>query len=104
MVKAAVVLDAEVGASREGSLGEYKLSNAWIVSLEDGEILGSVELTAARVSAGGFLEGVTNLITEGIFFSANFSAGFSTFIDLKSFLLEEFKDLRVNEEYKPECL
>ena len=78
VVKAAVALDAEVGVSREGSWGKYKLSNASIVSLEDGEILGSVELAAARVSAGGFLEGVTNLITAGIFFSANFSAGFST--------------------------
>lgn len=67
-------------------------------------------MVAATGSTGGFLEGVvTNLMTEGVgslgdFFSANFSAGFSIFIDLKCFLLEEFKELRVNEEYKPECM
>ena len=67
VVKAAVTLDAEVGASREGSLGEAKFSNACIVSSEDGEILGPVEMAAARGSTGGFLAGVvTNLITDGV--------------------------------------
>lgn len=67
VVKAAVTLDAEVGASREDSLGEAKVSNAWIVSSEDGEMLGPVEMVAAKGSTGGFLEGVvTNLITDGV--------------------------------------
>lgn len=110
MVKAVVMLDADTGASREGSFWETKVSKAWIVSSEDGETLGPVEMLAATGSSGGFLEGVvTNLMTDdvgswGDFFSANFSAGFSIFIDLKSFILEEFKELRVNEEYKPECM
>lgn len=108
-VKAGATLEAEIGASRAGGLGDAKVSNAWIVSSEDGEIFGPVEMVAPTDSPSGFLEGVvTNLMTEGVgswdFFSANFSAGFSIFIDLKSFLLEEFKELRVNEEYKPECM
>lgn len=58
---------AEVGASREGSLGEAKVSNAWTVSSEDGEIPGPAEMEAAGGSTGGFLEGVvTNLITDGV--------------------------------------
>ena len=66
VVKVAVALDAEVDASSEGSLGEDKVSSAWVVSLEDGEILESVELVAARSSTGGFLEDVTNLVTDGV--------------------------------------
>lgn len=66
VVKAVVTLDAGAGTSSEGSLGEAKVSNTWIVSSEDGEILGPVEMAAARGSTGGFLEGVvTNLITDG---------------------------------------
>lgn len=65
--KAVVALEAEVGASREGSLGEAKVSNAWTVSSEDGEILGPEETAAATGSTGGFLEGVvTNLMTDGV--------------------------------------
>lgn len=97
----------EVGASREGSLGETNVSNTSIVSSGDGEILGLVEKATATASMGGFLAGVvTNLMTDGVgsldFFSASFSAGFSIFINLKSFLLDVFRELRVNEEYKPE--
>lgn len=67
VVKGAVTPDAEVGASKEGSLGEAKVSNAWIVSSEDGEIPGPAEMEAAGDSTGGFLEGVvTNLITDGV--------------------------------------
>lgn len=109
-VKVGVTLEAEGGVSRGGGLGEARVSNAWIVSSEDGEILGPVDRVVAAGSKSGFLEGVvTNLMTEGAgslgdFFSANFSAGFSIFIDLKCFRLEEFKELRVKEEYKPECM
>lgn len=67
MAKTVVTLDAEVGASREGSFGETNVSNAWIVSSEDGEILGLVEIVATTGSTGGFLEGVvTNLMTDGV--------------------------------------
>lgn len=102
-------VQAEAAASREGSLGEANVSSAWRVSSEDGETLAPVEMVAATGSTGGFLEGVvTNLMTDGAgfwdFFSASLSAGFSIFIDLRSFLLEAFKELRVNEEYKPECM
>lgn len=63
----AAALEAEVGASKEGSLGEAKVSNAWMVSSEDGEILELVEMVAATGSTGGFLEGVvTNLMTDGV--------------------------------------
>lgn len=66
-VKLAATLDTEAGASREGSFGETKVSNAWIVSSEDEEIVGSVEMVAAMGSMGGFLEGVvTNLMTDGV--------------------------------------
>lgn len=110
VANAAVTLAAEAGASREGSLGEAKVSNACRVSSEDGEMLGPTDVAAARGSPGSFLEGVvTNLMTDGVgsgggFFSASFSAGLSIFMGLKSFLLEEFKELRVKEEYKPECI
>ena len=63
LVKAGVALDA----SREGSFGEAKVSNAWIVSSGDGEIPGPVEMVAATGSAGGFLAGVvTNFMTDGV--------------------------------------
>lgn len=65
-VKLATMLDMEAGASREGSFGETSVSNAWIVSLEDEEIVGSVEMVTAIGSVGGFLEGVTNLMTDGV--------------------------------------
>lgn len=108
-LKAVARMDAEAEASREGSVGETSVSKAWMVSSEDGEILGLVEKVTATGSMGGFLAGVvTNLMTDGtgswVFFSASFSAGFSILIDLKSFLLEVFRELRVNEEYKPECM
>lgn len=104
-----VVARMETGVSREGSVGETNVSKAWIVSSEDGERLGLVAKAVATGSMGSFLAGVvTNLMTDGVgswaFFSASFSAGFSIFIDLKSFLLEVFRELRVNEEYKPECM
>lgn len=104
-----VVARMEAGVSREGSVGETNVSKAWIVSSEDGERLGLVAKAVATGSMGSFLAGVvTNLMTDGVgswaFFSASFSAGFSIFIDLKSFLLEVFRELRVNEEYKPECM
>ena len=108
-LKVVARMDMEAGVSREGSVGETNVSKAWIVSSEDGERLGLVAKAAATGSMGGFLAGVvTNLMTDGVgswaFFSASFSAGFSIFIDLKSFLLEVFRELRVNEEYKPECM
>lgn len=108
-LKVVARMDTEAGASREGSVGETNVSKAWIVSSEDGETLGLVEKATATGSMDGFLAGVvTNLITDGVgssaFFSASFPAGFSIFIDLKSFLLEVFRELRVNEEYKPECM
>ena len=60
-------LEAEVGASKAGSLGEAKVSNAWIVSSEDGEPVALVEMVAATGSTSGFLEGVvTNLMTDGV--------------------------------------
>lgn len=66
-VKMVATLDAEVGDSREGSLGEINVSNAWIVSSEDGEILEPVEMVTATGWMGGFLEGVvTNLMTDGV--------------------------------------
>jgi hypothetical protein len=66
-VKVVATLDAGVGASKEGSFGETNVSNAWIVSSEDGEILGPVEMVTATGSRGGFLEGVvTNLITDDV--------------------------------------
>lgn len=59
--------DTEAGASREGSVGETRVSKAWIVSSEDGEILGLVEKVTATGSMGGFLAGVvTNLMTDGV--------------------------------------
>lgn len=65
--KVVVTVDAEAGASREGSFGETNVSNAWIVSSDDGEILRPVEMVAATGSTGGFLEGVvTNLMTDGV--------------------------------------
>lgn len=65
-VKLATMLDTEAGASREGSFGETKVSNAWIVSSED-KIVGSVEMVAAIGSVGDFLEGVvTNLMTDDV--------------------------------------
>lgn len=67
VANAVVTLQAEVGASREGSLGEAKVSNAWRVSSEDGERLGPADSTAATGSTGSFLEGVvTNLMTDGV--------------------------------------
>lgn len=66
-VKMVATLDVEVGDSREGSLGETNVSNAWIVSSEDGEILEPVDMVTATGSMGGFLEGVvTNLMTDGV--------------------------------------
>lgn len=66
-LKVAVRMDTEAGASREGSVGETNVSNAWIVSSEDGEILGLVEKATATGSTGGFLAGVvTNLMTDGV--------------------------------------
>lgn len=65
--KAGGALGAETGASREGSIGEAKVSKTWIVSAEDGEILGPVGMAAATGSTGGFLEGVViNLMTEDV--------------------------------------
>lgn len=59
-------LHTEVGASRKGSFGDTSVSNAWIVSSEDGETAGPLETAAATGSPGGFLEGVvTNLMTDG---------------------------------------
>lgn len=110
VANAGATLAAEAGASREGSLGEAKVSSACRVSSEGGEMLGPADGAAATGSTGSFLEGVvTNLMTDGVgswgsFFSASFSAGLSIFMGLKSFLLEEFKELRVKEEYKPECM
>lgn len=106
-LKVVVKEDTEVGNSREGSLGETSVSNTSTVSSGDGELLGLVEKAIATAAKGGFLAGVvTNLMTDGVgslhLFSASFSAGFSIFIDLKSFLLEVFRELRVKEEYKPE--
>lgn len=108
--KVAEPLGAEAGASRAGSLGEAKVSKARRGSSEDGEMPGLADAAAATGSTGSFLEGVvTNLMTDGVgswggFFSASFSAGLSIFIGLKSFLLEEFKELSVKEEYKPEWM
>lgn len=66
-LKAVARMDTEAGASREGSVGETNVSKAWIVSSEDGEILGLVEKATATGSMGGFLVGVvTNLITDGV--------------------------------------
>lgn len=66
-VKLAATLDTEAGASREGSFGETNVSSAWIVSSEDEEIAGSVEMVAAIGSMGGFFEGVViNLMTDGV--------------------------------------
>lgn len=66
-VNAATTLEAEAGASKEGSLGEAKVSKAWIVSSEDGEIPEPGETAAALGSTGGLLEGVvTNLMTDGV--------------------------------------
>lgn len=66
-LRLAARMDAEAGASREGSFGETNVSNAWIVSSEDEEIAGPVERAAAIGSMGGFLEGVvTNLMTDGV--------------------------------------
>lgn len=65
--KVVVTLEAEAGASREGSLGEASVSNTWRASSEDGEIRGPVKREAATGSTGGFLEGVvTNLMTDGV--------------------------------------
>lgn len=59
-------LHTEAGASRKGSFGDTSVSNAWIVSSEDGETAGPLETAAATGSLGGFLEGVvTNLMTDG---------------------------------------
>lgn len=66
-LKVVARMDTEAGASREGSVGETNVSKAWIVSSEDGEILGLVEKATATGSMGGFLVGVvTNLITDGV--------------------------------------
>lgn len=65
-LKVVARMDTEAGASREGSVGETNVSKAWIVSSEDGEILGLVEKATATGSMDGFLAGVvTNLITDG---------------------------------------
>lgn len=65
--KAGVPPAAEAGASREGSLGEAKVSNTWSVSSGDGEMLGPPDRAAATGSTGSFLEGVvTNLMTDGV--------------------------------------
>lgn len=90
--------------SGEDIFGGTRVSKAWRVSSEAVEIVGPAEMVEGIGATDGILEGVvTNLMTEGVgswgdFFSASFSAGFSIFIDLKSFTLEEFKELRVNEE------
>lgn len=66
-LKVVARMDTEAGASREGSVGETSVSKAWIVSSEDGEILGLVEKVTATGSMGGFLAGVvTNLMTDGV--------------------------------------
>lgn len=66
-LKVVARMDAEGGASREGSVGETSVSKAWIVSSEDGEMLGLAEKVMATGSMGGFLAGVvTNLMTDGV--------------------------------------
>lgn len=66
-LKVVARMDTEAEASREGSVGETKVSKAWIVSSEDGEILGLVEKAMATGSMGGFSAGVvTDLITDHV--------------------------------------
>lgn len=66
-LKVVARMDTEAEASREGSVGETRVSKAWIVSSEDGETLGLVEKATVTGSMGGFLAGVvTNLITDGV--------------------------------------
>lgn len=66
-LKVTATVDAEIRVSREGSLGETNVSNAWMVSSEDGETLGPVETAITTGSLGGFLDGVvTNLMTDGV--------------------------------------
>lgn len=66
-LKVVARMDAEAGASREGSVGGTSVSKAWIVSSEDGEMLGLAEKVMATGSMGGFLAGVvTNLMTVGV--------------------------------------
>lgn len=62
LVNVAGTLNAELGASRNGSLGETSVSSVCMVSSEDGEIPGPAGTAS---SPGDFLEGVvTNLMTD----------------------------------------
>lgn len=66
-LKVVARMDTEAGASTEGSVGLTNASESWIVSSEDGEILGLVEKAIATDSMGGFLAGVvTDLITDHV--------------------------------------